>query len=272
MNKMYISGSSGMIGRSIVATLRSMGESCIELGRAEYCHIYLNLDNVDSFNYDLIENGSRFLFLSAISSPDHCESHPDLAWRVNVENTSKFIKKLLDKNVFVLFASSDVVYEGGGVINTENSNCFPVGVYAKCKFAIEKMFCENLNFHTMRLSYVMGPGDKFLNYLEKCHFDGTPAEVFHPFSRNIISLKDVVDFCIGFLIEKRVYPPITNLCGDVLISRLELAGIYSINMPIDIKIVEPNPSFFSVRQKIISCKSLYLYEILGRHPIAITVN
>jgi dTDP-4-dehydrorhamnose reductase len=268
MTKIYIAGSTGMVGRAVVARLKSSGKTFVKIGRSPDCEVALNLNDVDAFDFGQIAEGSRLLLLSAVSSPDVCESESDLAWLINVINTSRFIDRLLDKSVSVLFASSDVVYgANSGVAHTEDAILNPKGVYAKSKCAVDQLFYSRLGFHSMRLSYVMGAEDKFITYLQRCFDSKVTAEIFDPFSRNIISISDVVDFVVGFFEGAHSYPPVVNLCGDKLVSRLELAKEFSIKKPIDIRIVSPDLKFFSVREQIIECRSHYLHEILGRSPI-----
>lgn len=271
MTKTYIAGSSGMIGRAVVAKLKSSGRPVIKLGRTNDSDISMDLSNIDEFDFGQIIEGSRLLMLSAISSPDVCEAEPEAARLINVFNTAKFINTLIEKNVSVLFASSDVVY-GANISSphTENSIMKPRGVYANSKYEIEQLFYGKKGFHSMRLSYVMGPEDKFIAYLQKCYESNAPAEIFDPFSRNIISIYDVVDFVVGFFNEEHSYPPVLNLCGENLVSRLELAKKFSIKKPINIRVVSPDPKFFLVRERIIECKSLYLREILGKPMIDVT--
>lgn len=271
MSDIYIVGSSGMIGRSVVTRLRNSKKSFKTIGRSPECDIKLDLTNIESFDYDQIMDGSRLLLLSAISSPDLCEAESALAWLINVENTSKLIDRLMRKNISVLFASSDVVYGANTVMpHTEYSNFNPKGVYAKSKCEIERLFSGKLGFHSMRLSYIMGPKDKFISYLTRCYETGNPAEIFDPFSRCVISIDDVVDFIAGFFNRGAAYPSVVNLCGDKLVSRLDLAKEFAVKMPISIQLVNPDPNFFKVRERIIECKSQYLHEILGRPPIDVT--
>lgn len=268
MTKNYIAGSSGMVGRAVVAKLRSSRCNFLRLGRSPDSDIEFNLNDIDRFEYDQIEGGSRLLFLSAISSPDVCEAESDLAWNINVINTSKFIDRLIKKNVSVLFASSDVVYgPNAGGPHTESGILNPKGIYAKSKYQIEELFSGKFGFYSMRLSYVMGTEDKFISYLKKCYESEQPVEIYDPFSRSMIFIDDVVDFVSGFFADKRIYPPIVNLCGDKLVSRLDLAKEFSNKRPIDIRIVEPEPNFFTIRERIIECRSLYLRDILGRPTI-----
>lgn len=271
MTKIYIAGASGMIGRSVMARLRSAGKTFVTIGRSQDCTINLNLNNVDAFDFHQIEDGSRLLFLSAVSSPDVCEVETDLAWLVNVVNASRFIDRLIEKKVAVLFASSDVVYGANtGVAHTEDAPFNPKGVYAESKCEIERLFSGRLGFYSMRLSYVMGPEDKFISYLQRCYESEKPAEIFDPFSRSIISIDDVVEFVAGFFEMTCQYPPVVNLCGDTLVSRLDLANKFSIKKPIDIRVVNPDANFFLVRERVIECRSLYLYEILKRPPMDVT--
>lgn len=271
MSKIYIAGSTGMVGRAVEARLKSSGKTFIGIGRSTNSDIVLDLKDIDAFDYVQIEEGSRLLLLSAISSPDVCEEESDMAWLINVINTSKFIDRLLSKKITVMFASSDVVYgANSGMPHSEDAFLNPKGVYAKSKCQIERLFYGRFGFHSMRLSYVMGPEDKFIGYLQKCYDSKKPAEIFDPFSRSIVSVHDVVDFILGFFEKRCSYPPVVNLCGDKLVSRLDLAKKFCITNPIDIRVVNHDPKFFSIRERIIECKSNYLYEILGRPPIDVT--
>ncbi len=271
MNEIYILGSSGMVGRSVVNRLRGEGKSFKTIGRSRDSDIHMDLSNIELFDFNEIKCNSRLLFLSAISSPDLCEAEPESAWLINVTNTSKFIEKLISKNVSILFASSDVIYgPSTGTPHTEYSNFNPKGVYAKSKYEIERLFSGRSNFYSMRLSYITGPNDKFISYLQRCHDAKKTAEIFDPFSRCIIFIKDVVDFVVGFFERGDTYPPVVNLCGDKLVSRLDLAREFSRKTPICIQLVDPEPTFFMVRERIIECKSQYLHEILGRQLIDVT--
>lgn len=271
MSDIYIVGSTGMVGRSVVARLMSTSKSFKTLGRSPCCDIQLDLTNIGAFDYGQIADNSRLLLLSAISSPDLCEVESELAWLINVVNTSKFIDSLLEKNVSVLFASSDVVYGASAELpHTEYSVFNPKGIYANSKYEIERLFSGRLGFHSMRLSYVMGPEDKFISYLQRCYDTKKPVEIFDPFSRCIISINDVVDFVVGFFDRNVVYPPVVNLCGDKLVSRLDLAKLFAVKKPISIQIVDPDPKFFKVRERIIECTSQYLQSILGRRSIDVT--
>jgi nucleoside-diphosphate-sugar epimerase len=271
MSKIYIMGATGMVGRSVIARLQSIGRDFVTLGRSFDCAVNVDLSNIDAFDYTQVEDGSRLLLLSAISSPDLCEADSELAYLVNFINTSKFIEKMIEKNVAILFASSDVVYGSStNVAHTENSVLNPKGVYARSKYEIERFFAGKSGFHSMRLSYVMGPEDKFISYLKRCYESSIPADIFDPFSRSIISIHDVVDFAVGFFQDGRSYPQVVNLCGDKLVSRLDMAREFALKKTIDIRVVTPDPKFFLARETVIECKSLYLHEVLGRSPLDVT--
>lgn len=155
--------------------------------------VYLDLKNSESFDYSYINEQTNIIFLAAISSPDICNNNYDEAYKVNVIGTKYFIKKALKRGAKILFFSSDVVY--GNTIDKvdENSKTNPFGNYAKMKDEVEKSFETEKNFKVFRLSYVLSKEDKYLSYLKSCVDKNEVAEVFHPFSRKVVFIEDVLE-------------------------------------------------------------------------------
>jgi len=234
--------------------------------------IYLNLKNPESFDYSFINEKTNIIFLAAISSPDICNNNYDEAYKVNVTGTKYFIEEAIKRGAKVLFFSSDVIY--GNTLNEvdESSKTNPFGNYAKMKDEIEKAFENEKNFKVFRLSYVLSKEDKYLSYLKSCVDKNEVAEVFHPFSRKVVYIEDVLEAIENILFkwddfENQKF----NICGDKDISRKNIANIYNevINNKLRYKVIEPNNNFWRARPKNINITSIYLEKLLGRKPTKI---
>jgi dTDP-4-dehydrorhamnose reductase len=218
------------------------------------------------------EAGDYIVLLAAISSPDVCEDQYDFAYAVNVTGTSRLIEKALSCNAKILFFSSDTVIGESQVPADEHVDANPIGAYAEMKYHIEQKYRNNGDFNVFRLSYVFSKNDKFTSYIEQCSKDNTAAEVFNELYRNVIYIEDVVDAIISLsgMFEK-FDNNLFHLVGDELFSRLEMATILKEQVwnSLEISAKEPPAGFFDRRPAIISVKSLYISELLGKRPTSL---
>jgi dTDP-4-dehydrorhamnose reductase len=234
--------------------------------------LFLDLKNPEKFDYSCLNANTTIVFLAAVSSPDECNNNYEESYKVNVIGTKYFINEALKKSVKVLFFSSDVVY--GNMINTvdEDSQTNPFGNYAKMKDEVEKTFDGFENFKVFRLSYVLSQEDKYLSYLKSCIDKNEIAEVFHPFSRKVVYIDDVLQ-AIENIIEKwdTFDNQKFNICGEEDISRKDIADFYNEAMENKLKysVTEPDEKFWEARPKDINITSLYLEKLIGLKPTKI---
>lgn len=234
--------------------------------------LFLDLKQPDSFNYSIINNDTTIVFLAALSSPDICNNNYNQAYKVNTIGTKYFIEEAIKRGAKVLFFSSDVVY--GNTIEKvdENSKTNPFGNYAKMKDEVEKAFEGEKNFKAFRLSYVLSKEDKYLSYLKSCTDKNELAEVFHPFTRKVIYLEDVLEAIENILVKWDEFENQKfNICGDEEISRKDIADFYNeeVGVKLRYKIIEPNDKFWDARPKDINITSIYFEKLLGRKAIQI---
>ncbi|WP_428737615.1 NAD-dependent epimerase/dehydratase family protein [Sulfurimonas sp.] len=234
--------------------------------------IYLNLSEAEKFNYDIIKNDTNIIFLAAISSPDECNNNYEGAYKINVRGTIYFIKEALKRRARVLFFSSDVVY--GDTVNevNENSQTSPFGNYAKMKDKVEKTFFNKKNFKVFRLSYVLSNEDKYLSYLKNCIDKNEIAEVFHPFSRKVVFIEDVLEAIENIFKKWNEFDNQKfNICGEFDVSRKDIADFYNkaVGDGLNYNLLKPDEKFWEARPKDINITSLYLEKLLNRKPVTI---
>lgn len=240
--------------------------------KSEQKSLYLNLSEAEKFNYDIIDNNTNIIFLAAISSPDVCSNSYEEAYIINVKGTIYFIEEALKRRARILFFSSDVVYGNSVNMVNESSETNPFGNYARMKDEVEKTFSNERNFKVFRLSYVLSKEDKYLSYLKSCSDKNEVAEVFHPFSRKVVYIKDVLDAIENVLVKWDEFENQKfNICGDEDISRRDIADFYNdvVGNKLRYKIIEPNDKFWEARPKDINITSIYFEKLLGRKPTKI---
>ena len=142
--KLFIICKNGYIAKRLLSSNVDFGKDIICTSRKidNDSKIVLDLFYPERFNYNLIAKGDVIFLLASISSPDICKTHFNLAYKINVEGTRKFIKEIIKRNAKVLFFSSDIVYGNTEKPVDENSFPNPLGEYAKMKNVIENDFLE----------------------------------------------------------------------------------------------------------------------------------
>lgn len=175
-----------------------------------FCKLYKNINIIKKESN--IPTSSEILYF--ISTVDNYNIHTDPYLDINT-NLIKLVsvleecKKLKNegKQITFNFISSWFVYgKTDQVPATETALCNPTGFYSITKHAAEKMlisYCETfgLNYRILRLTSIIGPGDKkvstkknAMQHLITCLKTGEPIKIYDNGS-NIRDFMDVVDCC-----------------------------------------------------------------------------
>tara|TARA_A100001011_G_C14201911_1_gene796033 strand:- start:154 stop:1020 length:867 start_codon:yes stop_codon:yes gene_type:complete len=97
--------------------------------------IYLNFENVDNFS---IPNNINFaVIVGGITSYDECDNKYDYAFKINCVNIPKLISRLLEKDIFIIYISTNTVFKYNLLPNEKDlpSPAFP---YANLKYISEQ--------------------------------------------------------------------------------------------------------------------------------------
>ena len=271
--KILLTGSSGYISGFIIERFKDRYD-IIKADMNEQADVYLDLEKAEDFNYEILNDVEFVIFPAAISSPDLCQKDFDRCWKINVTGTETFISEALSRGCKVLFFSSDAVFgDHPDEVFDEDSFTDASTAYGKMKKAVEDRFKPCKDFKAIRLSYVVSPKDKFTKYVLHCMETGETCEVYDPFYRNCITIKDVLDSIDYLLSNWNDYEPVfLNIAGRDLIGRedivKQLNRIYGDK--IVYKVIYPGDEFYSCRPKKTQMRSLYLheYKILPDEPFS----
>ena len=267
----HIIGSNGYLGKKISALLYENNINFLKYSsRIDSSSKPFDLEITNSEFLKYIQKDDIIFFLSAISSPDVCEMNFDYAKKINFDSTKYYIQKIISKNAYVFFMSSDVVYGHSNNLNDELNSVNPFGKYAYLKYQIELEFLNSNYFHVLRLSYVYSQFDRFYLYLLECLKNNKVAEVYSGLYRNAVYIRDLVDL---FLIISQItdlkllkeFPKLINVVGDELLSREDMAKYFkSRYREIQLKVVKTPESLLSNRPDKVLTKSLFFDKILKR--------
>ena len=272
MAKVIITGGNGGLATVLAQTISSH-HILTTTREGQNASLALDLDNIDDFDYSVIELGDVVLMLAAVSSPHICATQYEMAYRVNTTNSTIFIQKCIDRGAHVIFFSSDNVYAGGDKVYDENSECEPSSIYGRMKLEVEQNFAKEPYFKSFRLSYILYLEDSFSKYLKMiCKIDGV-AEIYQPFIRSCVSIQDLTLATKQLINNWEILPAsILNICGSMPVERAEVAKAFKENYDDRLNyIVDAAPdAFYQDRQAKIKTSSLFLKKILGRDPLTLS--
>ncbi|EOW9250409.1 TPA: NAD-dependent epimerase/dehydratase family protein [Vibrio cholerae] len=275
MSKIFVFGSTGFIGGALVEKLDIYDIDYVTVGRRE-CDINLSLEDNDFSNLlNVVSGDDYFVFLTSISSPDVCNNETEFAYNINVVYTIKLIRELIDKNVKVVFSSTDLVYGSCDSMVDESTTVSPFGIYANMKHKVESTFSGNKFFKSVRLSYVMGPGDKFTSMLLDCAASGELVEIYNGFERNVVALSDVTEGIMQLVSKWDSFPfGVINFAGPVCISRFDVVQHFKQIKCCKLECAQVNApeSFWDARPKRLNMTSTIFTKLLGKEAKTVEQN
>ena len=145
--RILVIGGDGQIGLELVKYYESQNHTVFKTTR--------NTEKISQKNYflDLSENSENWptswpkidvvFFCASITSVQYCENEPELTYKINVVNTQKLLKIFSDLGVFIIYISSNLVFDGLKPFANVDDKPNPMTVYGKQKVEVENYL---LNF------------------------------------------------------------------------------------------------------------------------------
>ena len=140
--KFLVTGSAGLIGRQVVKDLSETHEvfSCYNKSKPEHG----NIIKMDLLNHEMISNVMSekkpdvVIHLGAMTAVDLCDTQQDNALKINSQATEILAKECSKINSFMVYVSTDYVFNGNSGLYKENDATNPLGFYGKSKLLGEK--------------------------------------------------------------------------------------------------------------------------------------
>jgi len=156
MPKIIITGSGGMLGKSLTKQLQERGEDFTGLTHSE-------LDITDKKKVmDIFSTltPSLVIHAAAWTDVDGCETEPKKAFLVNEGGTENVAMACMKNGANLIYISTDFVFDGKKrTPYTEDDKPNPINVYGASKLAGEEKVRQNLkSYYIIRSSWLFGPG------------------------------------------------------------------------------------------------------------------
>ncbi len=170
---------------------------------------------------------------AAMTSVKECDTNRKDAMIVNIKSTER-IAELCDRgNVYLIYASTDLVFDGTRGNYSEEDPTNPVSFYARTKRVAEEVVQSFTTNHTIvRFALLYGSPSphsrSFLGWMGDGFRNNEPVTLFTDQFRTPLYVKDAV-YLIEKLIEQKDTPPRINLIhagGPERLSRVDIGRIY----------------------------------------------
>jgi dTDP-4-dehydrorhamnose reductase len=141
--KFLVTGSAGLVGRQIIKDLtKSYDEiyACYNNSKPEH-GIATPLDLTNSANIIKVVDNTKpdvIIHLAAMTNVDQCEKEKDLALKINAKATQTLARQAAKHGSFLVYVSTDYVFDGESGMKKENDTTNPVDYYGKSKLEGEK--------------------------------------------------------------------------------------------------------------------------------------
>jgi len=167
--KILVTGANGLLGSYLVTELTNHGHDVIATGKG-LCRIsissgpgkmtYHSLDITNAVQVEEIIDLCRpevIIHAAALTQPDYCETHKAACWEVNVTATRFIIEAARKTGAFLIYVSTDFVFDGKNGPYKETDQPAPVNYYGCSKMVAEKAVMESgLSWSVARTVLVYG--------------------------------------------------------------------------------------------------------------------
>ncbi len=171
-------GGDGRIGRALVSALRAGGTAVLATSRRPETQ-EVPFDLRDPASLALATPPGACVLLAAATSTAACTADPVGTARVNVDGPIALARRLADLGTFVVFASTDHVFDGSRRDVPEDAARCPVTEYGRQKARVEEAL-ESLGGQSaiLRLGKVLEPDLPVLARWRDALGAGQPVEAF----------------------------------------------------------------------------------------------
>lgn len=236
-----IIGADGLIGQALVAHLIRAGESVWETTRRPETvsgrRLFLDLaEDVSSWHPP--DRISVAYLCAAVSSLERCRKEPVQSAVVNVQNTVVLAKTLVERGVFVVFPSTNLVYDGSAPFRKADDPVCPRTEYGRQKAAAEKQLSTlGDSVAIVRFTKVIGPDmPLFKGWIQALR----NGETIHPFSDMVLAPVPL-PFAVEVLhrVGKMRLPGILQVSGEKDITYEQMARYIARRLGVNSDRVQP---------------------------------
>ena len=248
---MLVTGASGLLGTRIcqLATKQDYEVYSVHSQHAPQFGTPIKLDITDSVALKRVFDKTKpdaVVQSAALSDVDKCEKEKDLAWKINVESTSNIAQLCHNHNCFLVYVSTDYVFNGEKGNYKETEQTAPINNYGLTKLKGEEEIKKSrAEYCIARTSVIYGsiPAAGKINFalwlIEKLRKKEETKTVTDQW--NSPTLNTNLAEMILEIVEKRITGTF-HLAGATRLSRYEFAQKIAETFNLDENLLRPTSS------------------------------
>ncbi|CAG8573401.1 2229_t:CDS:10, partial [Paraglomus occultum] len=251
--RVLITGASGLLGRAVCKAFNDAHHEVIGVAktRAEKYGLY-QLDLLDEAAVDAFIKQHQpqvIVHAAAERRPDVAERNPQAAQALNVNATEHLAKISKDMNIFMIYISTDYVFDGTNPPYQENATRNPLSLYGETKMHGEDRMREtHIDSAILRIPILYGPAENpeesAVNTLISTVMDtSTIKNVDHLQKRYPTHVADVaraiLEIAVRRIEGKQNVNGIFHFSAEEQFTKYEMCAIFAELLGVSIKHINP---------------------------------
>ncbi len=235
MKKILVTGASGMLGATLVNSLKSnhdvyaSGNSLFN--NQHYKYLKFDLSNNSYEKLFEWSNPDIVIHCAALTDGNYCENNQKKAFEVNSKSMVKLLK-YSKSHVKIVYISTDAVFSGTDSMSKVNDLTNPDSIYGKSKELAEKELISSGRKYIIIRTTIIGfninrTKKSFLEWILESSKNCEKISLFDDVLFTPISIWDLCDE-IKFIINNKIHSRIYHISGSEIISKYDF-GIKLLN-------------------------------------------
>ncbi len=250
--KILVTGANGLLGKKLVSLLSkndnivliATGKGANRNPTSGYSYFTCDLTDQESVsNLFIRTQPDAVIHAAAMTQVDDCEKDRTACWRNNVHATEHVIKGCQSHQSFLLYISTDFVFDGEGGPYSEEDVPNPISYYGESKLAAEKLVQQSgLKWATARTVLVYGvtpdmSRSNIVLWVKQSLEDKKPIRVVNDQWRTPTLVEDLAIGCQS-IIEKRA-EGVYHISGAETYTPYKLALVVAEYFNLDSNLITP---------------------------------
>lgn len=245
--KLLITGASGLYGSKLaeLAIARNYEVYSCDVQELPVCG---NFVKFDVSNKEFVQEAFKrvkpniVVHAATLTDVDKCELNKELAWRINVEGTKNIVQAAMSESSFVIYISTDYVFNGEKGNYKESDKPDPINYYGVTKLKAEEQVKTLEEYFIGRPSVIYGSTPaagkvNFALWLVETLSKGEHAKIVTDQWNTPTLNTNLAEMTLEVI--QRKLTGTFHLCGATRVSRFEFAQKIAKTFGFDQSLIEP---------------------------------